>query len=197
MAAVKLVARTSAENNPSLPGNFRPIALTVAVSKLLSGSLKDHWHMRANKYMDSEIQKAFLPTVPGVTEYQAKLAAIVKAAKGCKRSLAISWLDIANANGSVHHALIQFAMAHYHAPPEFHSLLQSWYRGLSATVSTRDWVTSPIPLQIGVYQGDPCDLPDSDEHSCLTLFVLERISASLCPPPPSLSTSCSTLTTPV
>ena len=94
--------------------------------------------MKANKYLDSDIQKVFLPKVPGVPEHQAKLAAIVKAVNWSKRSLAIAWLDIASAYGSVHHALIQFAMAHYHAPPEFHILLQSWYRGLSATVSTQD-----------------------------------------------------------
>ena len=156
-AAVKLIPKDSAKEDPSSPGNFRPIALTPTVSKLLSTILKDRWlrHMRVNKYLNSDIQKAFLPTVPGVTEHQAKLAAIIKAARKSKRSLAVAWLDIANAYGSVHHSLIQFAMTHYHAPPEFCALFQSWYSGLSATMSSLDWVTSPIPLQIGVYQGDP------------------------------------------
>ena len=156
-ATVKLIAKLSAEEDPTSPANFRPIALTPAVSKLLSGILKDRWlrHMRSNHYLDSNIQKAFLPTVPGVTEHQAKVASIIKSAKRRKRSLAIAWLDIANAYGSVHHALIQFALARYHAPPEFCGLLQSWYSGLSATLSTSDWVTSPISLQTGVYQGDP------------------------------------------
>ena len=156
-ASVKLIPKSSAQQDPSSPGNFRPIALTPAISKHLSGILKDRWlrHMRANKYLDSDFQKAFLPTIPGVSEHQAKLAAIIKAAKRAKRSLAIAWLDIANAYGSVHHSLIQFSMAHYHAPPEFCRLLQSWYSGLSATITTDEWRTSPVPLEIGVYQGDP------------------------------------------
>ena len=83
--------------------------------------------MRVNKYLNSDIQKVFLPTVPGVTKHQAKLAAIIKAARRSQRSLAVAWLDIANAYGSVHHFLIQFAMAQYHAPPELCALLQSWY----------------------------------------------------------------------
>ena len=111
--------------------------------------------MKTNKYLVSDFQKAFLSTVPGVREHQDKLAAIIKAAKRAKRPLAVAWLDIANAYGSVHHALIQFAMSHYHAPPEFCNLLRYWYSGLSATISTQEWVTPPIPLQIGVYQGDP------------------------------------------
>jgi hypothetical protein len=156
-AAVKLIPKSSAREDPSTPGNFRPIALTPTVSKLLSGILKDRWlrHMRANGYLDPDLQKAFLPTVPGVSEHQAKLAATIKAARRNKRSLAIAWLDIANAYGSVHHSLIQFSMAHYHAPPEFCRLLQSWYSGLSATISTDEWTTPPVPLSTGVYQGDP------------------------------------------
>ena len=124
-AAVKLIPKSAAAGDPSSPGNFRPIALTPSISKLFSGILKDRWllHMKANKYLDSDIQKAFLPTTPGVTEHQVKLGAIIKAAKRSKQSLAIAWLDIANAYGSVHHNLIQFAMAHYYAPPEFCQLL--------------------------------------------------------------------------
>ena len=72
-----------------------------------------------------------------------------------RKSLAIAWLDIANAYGSVHHSLIQFSLAHYHAPPEFCRLLASWYTGLPASISCDEWVTEPVPLNVGVYQGDP------------------------------------------
>ena len=143
-ADVKLIPKSYAQEDPSLPGNFRPNALTPAFSKLLSGILKHRWlrHMRANNLLDPNPQKA-------------KLAATIKSAKRNKRSLAIAWLDIANAYGSVHYSLIPFSMAHHHIPPEFCRLLQSWYSGLSATISTDEWSTPPVPLKIGVYQGDP------------------------------------------
>lgn len=80
-------------------------------------------------------------------------------------------------------------MAHYHAPPEFCGLLQSWYSGLLATLSTLDWVTSPNPLKMGVYQGDPVSvvtmmniLSDTDKTLGFPSFHL-----------PSPSTSCSML----
>ena len=151
---MKLIGKSSAQSDPTAPGNFRPIALTPTVSKLLTGILKDRWlrHMTTNGYLDSDIQKAFLPVTPGVTEHQAKLAAIISAARKSKRSLSVARLDIANAYGSVHHSLIQFVLQHCHAPPEFCHLLQSWYSGLSATISTQAWDTPPIPLQIKTHR---------------------------------------------
>ena len=156
-AVVKLVPKATADEDPSSPGNFRPIALTSTISKLLSGILKESWlrHLCANRYLNPDLQKAFLPTLPGLTEHQTKLATIIKTAKRKNRSLAVAWLDIANAYGSVHHSLIDSSLAHYHAPPEFRRLLRSWYDGLSATISTNEWATAPVPLRIGVYQGDP------------------------------------------
>ena len=41
VAAIKLIPKSSAQEDPSSPGNFRPIAVTPVVSKLLSGILKD------------------------------------------------------------------------------------------------------------------------------------------------------------
>ena len=113
-AVVKLIPKCRAQDDPSSLGNFRPIALTPAISKLLSGILRDRWlrHMRANNYLDPNIQKLFLLTVPGVTEHHAKLAGVIKTAKRLNRSLSVAWLDIANAYGSVHLSLIHFCMAH-------------------------------------------------------------------------------------
>ena len=111
--------------------------------------------MSINGYLDSDVQKAFLPSVPRVSEHQCKLATIITAARKSKQSLSVAWLDIANAYGSIHHSLIQFAMSHYYAPTELCHLLQSWYTGLSATVSTQEGMTPAVPLEIGVYQGDP------------------------------------------
>ena len=75
-------------------------------------------------------------------------------ARTAKRSLAVAWLDIANAYGNVHHSVIQFVLQHYHALPELSALLQYWYSGLSSSISTADWVTPAVSLETGVYQGN-------------------------------------------
>ena len=111
--------------------------------------------MKSNGYLDPSIHKAFMPTTPGCVEHHLKLAAILAEAKKKHKSLAVCWLDLANAYGSVHHSLIQFSIKHYHAPPQFCRALEALYSGLSARVITEDWATPCILLQIGVYQRDP------------------------------------------
>ena len=156
-AAVKLIGKTSAIDDPSSPNNFRPIALTPTVGKIFTTILKQRMldYMISNNYMDKTIQKAFLPATSGCVEHHVKLAAVISSARKSHRSLAIAWLDIANAYGSVHHSLIQFALSHYHLPVEFSQMVQSLYSGLSASVISHEWSTPLIPILTGVYQGDP------------------------------------------
>ena len=45
-----------------------------------------------------------------------KFTTILNYAKRKHRSLAVCWVDLANACGSVHHSLIQHSLGHYHAP---------------------------------------------------------------------------------
>ena len=143
--------------NPTDPGNFRPIALTSCVGKLFTSLLKNRWlkFMISNSYLDKAVQKAFIPGVPGCLEQYEKLSAIIKDAHTKHKFLAVCWLDLANAFGSVHHQLIDFCLHHYHTPMPFISTIRSIYSNLSATVTAGSCSMRCIPLQVGVYQGDP------------------------------------------
>ena len=156
-AAIKLIPKGSAGEDPSSPSNFRPIALTPCIGKIFTTLLCNRWlkFMLGNKYFNTSLQKAFMPSIPGCTEHQLKLCSVLSEAQLRHKALAVCWLDIANAYGSVHHSLIQFALRHYHAPPQFLSILQALYCGLNATVVTESWDTPLVTLQKGVYQGDP------------------------------------------
>ena len=157
IAAIKLIPKGSAVDDATNPGNFRPIALTPCIGKIFSTLLRNRWlqYMLLNNYLDPSLQKAFMPTVPGCTEHHLKLSSILSEAQSKHKALAICWLDLANAYGSVHHSLIQFSLRHYQAPPQFLSILQSLYSGLNAKVITPDWETPLVSLEKGVYQGDP------------------------------------------
>lgn len=87
----------------------------------------------------------------GCIEHHCKLARILKEARSRHRSIAVAWLDLANAYGSMHHSLIQFSLKHYHAPSNFSSIVDHLYSGLSALIIADDWSTN----HSGVYQGDP------------------------------------------
>ena len=107
------------------------------------------------KYFEKSVQKAFIPTTPGGSEHHLKLASILKVAKRKHKSLAICWVDLANAYGSIHHSLIKFSLQHYNAPSKFREVVESFYTGQYASVSSGIWDTPFIPIQVGVYQGDP------------------------------------------
>ena len=156
-AAIKLIPKGSASEDTTNPVNFRPIALTPCIGKLFTTLLRNRWlrYMISNKYLDPSLQKAFMPTVPGCTEHHLKLSSVLSEAHSNHKSLAVCWLDLANAYGSVHHSLIGYSLHHYYASPQFLSTVQSLHTGLNAKVITAEWETPVIPLQKGVYQGDP------------------------------------------
>ncbi len=69
-----------------------------------------------------------MPATPGCIEHHCKLARILKEARSRHRSIAVAWLDLANAYGSVDHSLIQFSLNHYHAPSKFSSIVDRVYQ---------------------------------------------------------------------
>ena len=154
---IRLIAKKSAFEDPSEPGNFRPIALTSCIGKVFTSILKDRWlnYMVANGYLDTNIHKAFIKNVPGCLEQYRKLLAAVTEAFKRHKSIAVCWLDLANAYGSINHGLIKFTLQHFYATPRFQNTVAQLYNNLNVVVSTPSWVTSPIPLRVGVYQGDP------------------------------------------
>ena len=154
---IQLLGKPAAQQDPSLPSNFRPIALTSCLGKVYTSILKQRWQhfMVSNGYLNTNIQKAFVDGIPGCSEHHLKLLAMLEEARAKHKSIAICWLDIANAYGSMYHNLIQFALEHYHAPSHFTDIISNLYTGLTGIVRTKEWTSSPFHLGIGVFQGDP------------------------------------------
>ena len=99
--------KNSAADDPTSPSNFRPIALTYSVGKLLTTILRNCWlgYMTTNGYLDSSVQKVFMKDTPDCIKHQSKLAAILAETRKAHKSLAVCWLDLASAYGSVHHSV--------------------------------------------------------------------------------------------
>ena len=127
--AIHLVPKATARENPDTPSNFWPIALTSCVGKLFTTLLKNRWlsFMISNGYLNTSVQKAFLPGVPGCLEQYTKLVAAITEAHKNHRSLTVCWLDLENAYGSVHHGLIDYALQHYHGPLCFRRVVSHLY----------------------------------------------------------------------
>ena len=157
VGVIHLLGKKKAEEDPSQPSHFRPIALTSCVGKVFTSLLKQRWlsYMMENRYLNTSVQNAFIDNVPGCTEHHLKLLSIISEAQRKHKSLSVFWLHLTNAFGSFHHELIRFSLSHYHATQVMASTISNLYEDLTGVISSKAWTTNPIHLQIGVYQGDP------------------------------------------
>ena len=109
--------------------------------------------MIQNHYITRDLQKGFLFGVPGCLEHSFTLMEALTEAKECHRQIVVSWIDLANAYGSVRHNLIQFALNWYHIPLFIQELIFDYYEKLCAMVITKEWTTGFFLFDIGLFQG--------------------------------------------
>ena len=135
------------------PDAFRNIALTNTHGKLFFSVLSYRLtnYMTTNHYIDTTVQKGFLPKVSGCIEHTYLLNEALKDAKRSRRQIIVTWVDLANAYGSVPHNLIQFALSWYHIPLHIRKLIFQYYEILKAMVSCPSWKTKFFN-SIGLFQ---------------------------------------------
>ena len=114
MGVIRLIPKSAASQDPHLPSNFRPIALTSCVGKLFTSLLKSRWlqFMVANNFLDSSVQKAFLPGIPGCFEQYQKLLLMIADAHKKHRSLTVC----AYGTPPTHHLLPSALPCAFHLP---------------------------------------------------------------------------------
>jgi len=134
---------------------FRPIAITCTMGKIFFSVLSDrlqHFFV-SNSYIPRSIQKGFLSGVAGCVEHSFMLWEALREAKEHTRQIVTTWIDLANAYGSVRHNLIQFALHWYHVPDIIQDLIFDYYDKLMAKVETKNWATGFFIFDIGLFQG--------------------------------------------
>lgn len=94
------------------PENFRMISLTSCVGKLFHQILSDRIsnYLLGNKLLDSQTQKAFLKGINGCIEHTLVMGELISHAKRNKKTLHITYFDLADAFGSVEHNLIHHTL---------------------------------------------------------------------------------------
>ena len=133
---------------------------TVMVKKYFSwwGTALELYVIK-NKYIDTSVQKGFLKNVSSTT---FALHEELRDAYTHHKQIVISWIDLANTDGSIKHNLIQFALEWYHVPSLIRELIYSYYKTLLFKISTKEWDLTALNFSIGLFQGS-IFLP-----SCLT-----------------------------
>ena len=109
--------------------------------------------MTTNNYISRTVQKGFLTGVAGCIEHTFTLMEALKEANAHTRQIVITWIDLANAYGSVRHNLIQFALNWFHVPQLIQELIFNYYEKLCAIIKTKEWSTGFFLFDIGLFQG--------------------------------------------
>ena len=144
------------KGDPSDPSNFRPITLESVPLKIFTSCVRDSMFacLKANGYIEHQIQKGFLPKLTGTFEHTAQMASVINAARIKQKSLVITLLDLKNAFGEVHHNLIPEVLKYHHIPTQIQLLIGSLYSEFQTSVITDSFKTPFITIGRGVLQGD-------------------------------------------
>lgn len=151
---------------------FRTISLLNVEGKLFFG-LKAERLMKyalANGYIDTTIQKGGVPETAGCLEHTAVISQLIREAKESKGNLVVTWLDIANAYGSLPHEVIMTALQRAHVPEEMCKLVESYYADIKTRFSTKDYTTEWLRVEKGIITG--CTLSVILFTMAMTMLVM-------------------------
>ena len=153
-SVVKLLHKKGDSSDPS---NFRMIALTGCIGKAYHLLLTERLttFLTANKFIDPELQKAFLPGINGCIEHNLVMEEVIKDAKSKNRTCHITFFDLEDAFGSVPHSLIDHTLERNFVPPVIRKYLHNLYSHSTAVVESKPWRSDPFKFNRGVFQGDP------------------------------------------
>ena len=132
------------EENASSVEKYRTISLLNVEGKLLF-SLKSERILDfalANGYIDTSIQKGGVPGVSGCLEHTAVVSQLIREAKKERKNLVVTWLDIANAYGSIPHKFIFKALREAHMPEDVVQLVESYYSDARIRFATKNFNTN-------------------------------------------------------
>ena len=150
MARITLIHKKGDSDSPS---NFHPIALASTVGKLFHRIIArrlEHY-LLVNSFVDSTIQKGFLSGIDGVIEHILSLNSIINNSRTNNLPLFLTFIDLRNAFGSVHHSYIKDILSLIKLPPPVASHIANLYSHLSASVCTQQWSTPSFKISIYEY----------------------------------------------
>ncbi|XP_078589523.1 uncharacterized protein LOC144869891 [Branchiostoma floridae x Branchiostoma japonicum] len=143
------------QENAELIGQFRTISLLSVEGKIFFAIIARRLlnYMMKNQYINTSIQKGGVPGFSGCLEHTSMLTQMIEEARAGKKDLAIVWLDLENAYGSVPHQLIKTALAKYHVPEHAREVIKQYLDGLQIRFTVNGMTTTWQDLQRGIVTG--------------------------------------------
>ena len=134
---------------------FRTISLLNVEGKLFFALKADRItdFVIKNSYINTSIQKGGIPKMSGCIEHTAVLSQMIREAKKEKKNLVVTWLDIANAYGSIPHNVITRALEAAHVPETVRCLIASYYSDIKVRFTTNKFTTEWQRVEKGIVTG--------------------------------------------
>ena len=134
---------------------FRTISLLNVEGKLFFSLKADRItsFLLKNSLIDPSIQKGGIPGISGCLEHTSLVSQAIREAKKEKKNLVVTWLDIANAYGSIPHDVIKHALENAHLPTRARDLIANYYKDLRIRFTTKDCTTEWQMVEKGIITG--------------------------------------------
>ena len=135
--------------------DFRTISLLNVEGKIFFALKADRLlkYALANKYIDTAVQKGGVPDISGCMEHTSAISQMIREAKAGKKDLVITWLDLANAYGSIPHHVIMEALKNTQVPERVQDLIKSYYAEVKIRFSTAAFTTDWQRVERGIITG--------------------------------------------
>lgn len=107
----------------------------------------------SNRYIDTSVQKGGIPGVPGCLEHTGVVTQLIREERESGGDLAVLWLDLTNAYGSIPHKLVEVVLEKYHVPQKVKHLILDYYDRFSLRVSSGQMTSDRHHLEVGIITG--------------------------------------------
>lgn len=143
------------EENSSSMEQFRVISLLSVEGKIFFSIVARRMteFLLSNNYIDTSVQKGGVPKVPGCIEHTEVVTQLIREARAGKGDLAVLWLDLANAYGSIPHKLVETSLDRHHVPGKIKDLILNYYSCFSLRVTSGTSTSAFHRLEKGIITG--------------------------------------------
>ncbi|XP_058852591.1 uncharacterized protein LOC131699527 [Acipenser ruthenus] len=143
------------EKDSTSISQFRPISLLNVEGKIFFSIIAQRLsaYILKNCFIDTSIQKAGIPGFPGCLEHINVIWQQIQSAKKERKELHVTFLDLANAYGSVPHELLRAAFDFFSVPMTITNLVKAYFGDLQFSFSTSEFSTTWQCLEVGIMAG--------------------------------------------
>ena len=106
-----------------------------------------------NTYIDTSVQKGGVSKVPGCIEHTGVVTQPIREAWEVKGDLAVLWLNLASAYGSIPHKLVETLLDRHHIPGKVKDLILDYYSCFSLRVTSGTVASTFHQLEKGIITG--------------------------------------------